>query len=74
VTFLGRKKMPPLPRLALKHPQIITEAGCLTVLAVYLVSNLLEPEGCLTIFLMFLMQRKVDSSEYMTLDQSSGVQ
>jgi hypothetical protein len=39
-------------------------------LAVYFVSYLLEPEGRLTYFLMFLMQRKFDSSEYITLDQS----
>ncbi len=62
--------LPPLPKLALKHPQTITEAGCFTVLAVYFVSYLLEPEGRLTYFLMFLMQRKFDSSEYITLDQS----
>jgi hypothetical protein len=76
VTFLSRKNMPPppLPISALKHPQTITEVGCLTVLAVYFVSNLLEPERQLTILLMFLMQRKVDSSEYMTLDQLLGAQ
>ncbi len=43
-------------------------------MAVYFVSNLLEAEGHLNFFLKFLMQRKVDSSEYMILDQSSGVQ
>ncbi len=47
--------------------------GCFSFGCVLCV-KLLEPKGPLTFFLMFLMQQKVDSSEYVALDQSSGVQ
>ncbi len=52
----------------------MTESGCFTVFTVNLLWNLLEPMGLLTLDLVALMQRKVDSSEYMTVDQAAAVQ
>ena len=48
VSFLGRKKREPRLPCPLKHPQIMTEAGCLTVFTVYFEGYRLTEEGLLT--------------------------
>ncbi len=51
----------------------MTLLGCFTVLMVYLLLYRLTPSGLPTLHLEALIHLNVDSSEYMTLDQSAVV-
>jgi hypothetical protein len=51
----------------------MTLLGCFTDLMVQLLSNRLTPSGLLTLHLEALMHLNMDSSVYMTLDQSAAL-